>query len=709
MIVAGGCATTLVTMTPEAATTPTLPPLEPITSLEQYEEVAAFVVAAAEAYYQTETVLCDDATYDQLLRNLAEAEAAHPEWKTGAGVADQVAAGAAIGGEYRHARPMLSLDNIFNAEELANFIAKVGAAGGEGVRFSVEPKMDGVAISAHYENGQLTRLVTRGDGRTGEVVSHIIGRDKVVGLPTRLNEPISLEVRGEMIMTNEDFEEANRIREAAGEAAFSNPRNAVAGSVRAQDRRYGIPLTFVGYDAVHTTEGATTWETHSEAMVALGEAGVQTAATLTLPDGEPALTAVGAGEVSQAVARIEELRGEMGFLVDGAVIKADAVRVRRQMGEGSRAPRWAMAYKYPAEMALTKLLDIKTQVGRTGRVTPVAVLEEVTVGGVQVSSATLNNFEDIVRKDVRIGDTVWVRRAGEVIPEVVGPELSQRPEGTTPYQADPHCPRCGSELDQSEVNWRCTTPGCALPEAILYFASRDAMDIDGLGEHAVDVLIDAGLVKTTADLYRLTPAQVAGLDRYGRTSAQNLVSAIQASKDRGLERVLVSLGIRHLGRRLSTRLAQAYPTMALIEEAVARGPEAFAEIEGFGKVKSAIIVDGLRANAELISDLAAVGVDMAAKEAAPVRGEGALNGLKVLVTGAVPGHTRDTAKAAVEAAGGEAVGSVSGRTDVVLAGEGAGGSKLVKAESLGIPVIDVSADGEFDRICNEGVNIPAAS
>lgn len=696
-----------------------------IRDLATYQEVVEFIRRASDAYYLTGEVLCDDPTYDALVRMVEAAEEANPEWAVdGVRVSEAVAAGAGVGGEYTHAEPMLSLDNVFADEDLVGFWEKVAvklgsgklgsgmAEGGDELYVTVEPKLDGLAISAQYEDGRLTRLVTRGDGVTGEVVTHLVGRDQVDGLPATIAGPLgegSIEVRGEMIMTEAQFEEANRRRVAAGKSAFANPRNAVAGSVRAQDRSYGIPLTFVSYDLVGA-EGRG-YASHAEAMAGLGDAGFISSAVLTLPDGAAALMRVKRDEMHKSVERIGVLRAEMGFLVDGAVVKADSYADRATLGLGSRAPRWAVAYKYPAEMVLTRLLGIEMSVGRTGRVTPVAVLEPVEVGGVVVTSATLNNHQDLARKDVRIGDWVWVRRAGEVIPEVVGPELSKREDGVAAFEPAKTCPRCGGELETSEMVWRCPNRSCGRAEALRYFASRTVMDIDGLGEGAVGALLDAGLVSDPADLYALEVSEVARLDRFGVKSAENLVAAIEGSKSAGLPRVLASLGIRHLGRRLSLRVARHYGSMTALLEAVdAHGAAALAEIEGFGGVKAAEAVAGLAENRDLIAKLAAAGVEMtlaagpSAESESETGGEtAALAGKKVLVTGTVPGYTRDGAAERVAEAGGDVASSVSGKLDAVLVGANPGGSKITKAESLGLRIIDVSAEGELDRVCREGL------
>lgn len=699
-------------------------PSEQIDTDDDYRRVAAFLRAAAEAYYNTDQVLCDDATYDRLARAAAAYEAAHPE--AAEGTSTQVASGADIGGDVPHDVPMLSLDNVFGEDELAAFISRVEKLAEDGgvtepIIWSVEPKFDGLAISAKYVDGKLVRMVTRGDGRAGEDVTHAHRRDRISGLPAQLSAPVTLEVRGELMMTEADFAAANEARLAHGEPAFANPRNATAGSVRARDRRYAVPMTFIGYDAIwdpkysdpdvaaaehwfhrvveHDDDGVglcglcadrsgermrNALGDHARSLSIVAHLGVQTTATLRLPDGQDALVTAPSAAVYEKVQRLDGLRAELGFAVDGAVIKANRRSVRAAVGEGSRAPRWAIAYKYPADMALTRLASIEVQVGRTGRLTPVANLEPVQVGGVTVSRATLNNFSDIARKDVRVGDMVWVRRAGEVIPEITGPELSQRPEGAEPYQAPDVCPRCGGGLDRSQEVWFCVAGrNCGKAEAIGYYASRDCADIDGLGPTAVEDLMGAGLISDVPDLYRLAAEDVARLEGWGRASAEALIAAIEASKQRPIANIVAGLGIRALGKNLARRLMRKVGTW---ENLINIDMDVLADVEGIGAAKAAVIADDLRELAPVMRQLADLGVGV---EAEAKVGESAaglpLAGRTVCVTGSVPGYTRDQAKTLIEELGGKAVGSVSKKTDLVVAGDGAG-SKLAKAQELGIEI-----------------------
>lgn len=644
-----------------------------------YREAVAFLRRAAEAYYTTSDVLIDDATYDQLARIVADVEAARPEWVAADGpVSSQVAAGA-VGGDVPHVVPMLSLDNVFGEDELQAFIDRVEKEAGRVVRFCVEPKLDGVALAVRYRDGHLVQLVTRGDGRAGEDVTAAYRRDRVAGIPEKVARGGEFEVRGEVIMTEADFDQANRQRQAHGENPFANPRNAVAGSLRTKDRSYSVPMTFIGYDVVWDGGRGPSGQCHSDNMAQVAELGINATAALTLPDGKPAIQVADGKGVADLVERINRLRPDLGFQVDGAVIKADDFTVRDELGLGTKSPKWATAYKYPADMRLTRLVGIDVQVGRTGRLTPVARLEPVEVGGVVVENATLNNFADIVRKDVRVGDTVWVRRAGEVIPEIVGADPTRRPEDAAPYEPPSHCPRCGAELDRSQVVWFCTQGrSCGKAEAISYYASRNCADIDGLGFKAVLALLNAGLIADVPDLYGLRAADVARLEGWGEVSARNLVDAIAASKNQPLWRIVAGLGIRDLGGTLARRvMAELGSWDGLLSADIPR----LAQCEGVGDKKAENIAKGIAEIRPVAKRLAELGVGVAEN-----RTEGGpLSGKTVCITGTIPGYTRTEAQALVERLGGKATSSVSKNTDLVVAGEGAG-SKLAKAHSFGVEV-----------------------
>ncbi|MEJ3749995.1 NAD-dependent DNA ligase LigA [Actinomycetes bacterium KLBMP 9797] len=670
---------------------------EPFAATADYEAAIAAVKAAATTYYSGSQLLMDDATYDALLARVAATEAAHPEWKADDSPTEVVAAGAGVVGDVEHSSPMLSLDNVFDEETLRRWGARLERlldrpAGG----YTVEPKIDGLAIAARYVDGELTLVATRGDGRAGEDVTGQARR--AVGLPARLTEPVTVEIRGEVFMTDADFAEANVLRTGHGEPAFAHPRSAAAGTLRAVDRAYEAPLSFLAY-AVHGLDGAEGEPVpHSVAMARIGALGVATTATSAA--GMPLCATL--EDVLAAVASLQARRGELGFGVDGAVIKADSPADRERAGFSSRAPRWGIAYKFPADTRTTRLRAIEVQVGRTGVITPVAVLEPVVVGGVTVTSATLHNFDDLVRRNVRAGDTVFVRRAGDVIPEITGAKLDDRPADAAPFEPPVSCPRCGGDIDRSQKRWRCTRGrACGAHESLTYYTARDSMDIEGLGDKIINMLVAAGLVTDPADLYDLDVPVLVGLDRMGDVSAGKLVANIQASKERPLSRVLTGLGVRMTGRSISRRLARHFGTMQALLDATV---DDLQQVDGIGPERAVTIAAELAEIAPVIAKLAARGVNLtepgspaltagpgpapgSAPESAPLplqKPDG--TPMTVVVTGAVPGLTRNEGNEAVETLGGKSSGSVSKRTDLVVVGDGAG-SKADKAEQLGVRIL----------------------
>jgi DNA ligase (NAD+) len=670
-------------------------------SREEYRAAIERMRAAATAYYAGGDLVMDDATYDALLARTAATEQAEPGWAESDSPTVTVGAGVAAG-DVAHSTPMLSLDNVFDADELRGWAARLERVlGGPALGYTVEPKIDGMAIAARYVDGRLRQIATRGDGRAGEDVTS--QARLVAGLPAELRRPATVEVRGEVFMTDADFARANELRTAHGGQAFANPRSAAAGTLRAQDRAYDAPLSFLAY-AVHDLPGGEGL-THGAAMAAIAELGVAT--TAGSPAGMPRCATV--DELSAAIAGMGAARGTLGFDIDGAVVKADDPGDRDRAGSSSRAPRWAIAYKFPADTRTSRLASIEVQVGRTGVITPVAVLEPVQVGGVVVTSATLHNFGDLVRRDVRVGDTVFVRRAGEVIPEITGAKLDERPADAEPFTPPEVCPRCGGEIDRSQKRWRCTQGrACGAGESLAYFAARDSMDIEGLGDKVIAGVVAAGLVTDPADLYDLTPEALAELERFGRTSATKLVAAIQASKAQPLSRVLTGLGVRMTGRSMSRRLARHFGTMAALRAATV---EHLQEVEAVGPERAATIAAELTDLAPVIDKLIARGVTMtepgvpgraatlsAEAAADPSSGSAAAalvplplrredgKPMTVVVTGSVPGLTRNEGNEAVEHLGGKSSGSVSARTDLVVVGAGAG-SKAAKAEELGVRIM----------------------
>ncbi|OKI46304.1 DNA ligase (NAD(+)) LigA [Streptomyces sp. TSRI0281] len=672
---------------------------------------------AAAAYYATGESPLDDDAYDRLARGIAAYEDAHPQEVLAASPTGKVAGGAAVG-DIPHTVPMLSLDNVFSAEQFATWTVSLERRIGRPVAaWSVEPKLDGLAVAARYEQGRLDRLITRGDGTAGEDVSHAIGT--VLGLPERLDAPVTIEVRGEILMTDEQFEQANTVRTEHGGAPFANPRNGAAGTLRAKDRPYRVEMTFFAYGALALPGSGELTDTlaelpHSEVLAYVAGLGVHTAA-----DTEVAPRTVTTVEAVQSrVAEIGALRATLPFGIDGIVIKADLAADQREAGSGTRAPRWAIAYKLPAVEKVTRLLAVEWNVGRTGIIAPRAVLEPVEIDGSTVGYATLHNPADITRRDLRLGDQVMVYKAGDIIPRIEAPVAHLRTGDEQPIEFPASCPQCGSEIDTSEQRWRCTRGrDCRLVASVSYAAGRDQLDIEGLGATRVVQLVDAGLVTDFADLFTLEREQLLALDRMGETSTDNLLAAIGTARTRPLSRVFCALGVRGTGRSMSRRIARYFATMDRI---VAADIETLQLVDGIGKEKAAGVVAELAELAPLIEKLVSAGVNMTEPGATPPPEPGTeqhgeadgeagaqtavapsdlpLDGMTVVVTGAMTGSleklSRNQMNELIERAGGKSSSSVSKRTSLLVAGEKAG-SKRTKAEDLGVRI---AAPDEFAEL-----------
>ncbi|QDI67318.1 DNA ligase (NAD(+)) LigA [Streptomyces calvus] len=675
-------------------------PAAVIVDAAAYARAVEDAVSAAAAYYTGGTSPLDDDAYDRLVRGIADWEAAHPDRTLPHSPTGKVAGGA-VEGDVPHTEPMLSLDNVFSAEEFTAWTASLSRrTGRDARRFSVGPKLDGLAMAARYVDGRLTRLITRGDGTAGEDVSHAIGT--VEGLPEKLGEPVTVEVRGEVLMTAAQFEHANEVRTAHGGQPFANPRNAAAGTLRAKERLYTVPMTFFGYGLLPLpgTDGALAERlnelAYSEVMALTADLGVHTSARTAVPD----VVAETPEDVLERVREIAALRAELPFGIDGIVVKADLAADRRAAGNGSRAPRWAVAYKLPAVEKITRLLEVEWNVGRTGIIAPRAVLEPVVIDGSTITYATLHNPADITRRDLRLGDHVMVHRAGDVIPRIEAPVAHLRTGEERPIVFPAQCPRCGSDIDTGEERWRCAQGrNCHLVASLAYAAGRDQLDIEGLGATRVVQLVEAGLVADLADLFTLRRDQLLELERMGETSTDNLLAALAKAKEQPLSRVLCALGVRGTGRSMSRRIARYFATMDAIRAADA---EAMQRVEGIGAEKAPSIVAELAELAPLIDKLTTAGVNMTepgatppppagaastdGEAAAPAEG-GPLAGMTVVVTGAMTGSleklSRNEMNELVERAGGRSSSSVSKKTGLVVAGEGAG-SKRAKAEQLGV-------------------------
>jgi DNA ligase (NAD+) len=672
-------------------------PVAQIVDAAAYAQAVEDAVKAAAAYYAGGTSPLDDDTYDRLVRGIAAWEAEHPDQVLPDSPTGKVAGGA-VEGDVPHTVAMLSLDNVFSADEFTTWAASLARRVGHEVdQWSVEAKLDGLAVAARYTRGRLTRLITRGDGTAGEDVSHAAGT--IEGLPETLSEPVSVEVRGEVLMTTAQFEHANEVRTGHGGQPFANPRNAAAGTLRAKERAYTVPMTFFGYGLLplHDTDTALAARlgdlAHSDLMVLAADLGVNTTASTAVP-GRVARSS------EQVLARVQEiaaLRAQLPFGIDGIVVKADLAADQHTAGSGSRAPRWAIAYKLPAVEKITRLLEVEWNVGRTGIIAPRGVLEPVEIDGATITYATLHNPADITRRDLRLGDHVMVHRAGDVIPRIEAPVAHLRTGDEQPIVFPEACPRCGSGIDTSQERWRCEQGrNCHLVASLSYAAGRDQLDIEGLGATRVVQLVEAGLVVDLADLFTLTREQLLGLERMGETSTDNLLTAISAAKAQPLSRVLCALGVRGTGRSMSRRIARWFATMDNIRAADAT---AMQQVEGIGTEKAPSIVAELAELAPLIDKLVAAGVNMTEPGATPPSPVGAdegsaanaeggpLTGMTVVVTGAMSGPleklSRNQMNELIERAGGRSSSSVSKKTALVVAGENAG-SKRAKAEELGI-------------------------
>jgi DNA ligase (NAD+) len=628
-----------------------------------------------------------DAAYDRLMHELKALEAQHPELATPDSPTQRV--GALPVGELRdvtHAMPMLSLDNAFADEDLVAFDRRVRERLEDvaSVEYAAEPKLDGLAVSFRYEDGKLVQAATRGDGLHGEDVTHNVRTIKAVPLQLRGSPPKLLEVRGEVFMTIAGFKAMNARALQEGEKVFVNPRNAAAGSLRQLDARLTAtrPLDVFFY-GLGETHGWKLPARHSESLEQLREWGLKISPLLRVVEG-----AEGCLEYYRDVAT---RRAKLSYEIDGVVFKVNRFAQQRELGFVSRAPRWAIAHKFPAHEENTVVRGVEFQVGRTGALTPVARLEPVFVGGVTVSNATLHNMDEVQRKDVRIGDTVVIRRAGDVIPEIVKVIVEKRPSSARIVELPAKCPVCGSDVErvEGEAVARCTG-GLFCPaqrkEALRHFASRRALDVEGLGSKIIDQLVDGDLVKSPADLYSLTLEQVAGLERMAEKSAKNLLAALTHSKSTTLARFLYALGIRDVGESTAGALAAYFGTLdALLEASEAT----IQEVPDVGPVVAAHVYHFFQQpqNRTVIDNLRQQGIHWPAQQRRAAASEGALSGKTFVLTGTLDSMSRDQAADRIAALGGKVSGSVSKKTAYVVAGTEPG-SKLAKAQELGVEVLD---------------------
>ena len=660
---------------------------------ERINRLRKLIAYHSKRYYENDAPEISDFEYDKLFEELKSLESEYPQYYSEASPTQRVGGKALDKFEkVRHQVKMASLTDVFSYDELRAFIKKVKEEVGEDTDFSVEPKIDGLSVSLKYENGILKVGATRGDGTVGEDVTANVKTIKNV--PLELNESCDITVRGEVYMPHRSFEKLNREKERLGQALWANPRNAAAGSLRCLDSKEtakrGLDIFVFNYQAGQFNE-----KTHKDTIDKIKVLGFKEIPLLYVGSDEE--------EIINAVEGLGKARYNLDYDIDGTVIKVNSLEKRAELGEGNSTPKWAVAYKFPPEQKRTKLLDIIVQVGRTGVLTPNAVLEPVKLAGTTVSKATLHNIDIIKEKDIRIGDTVIVQKAGDIIPEVVGSDKNLRTGIEKPYHMPDKCPSCNGSLTYDDADdfvddgeeftlgaLRCTNPSCPaqLERNLAHFASKKAMNMEGVGEKLVKALLEKGLIKDASDLYYITKEQILSLDRMGEKSADNFIKSVEGSKKMGLARVIYALGIRHIGEVASAELADKFDSIDALFTATEE------QIKEIGDLMAKSVIDFFSKDSTkyIVSRLKEAGVDMA-NEVKEKTNE--FEGLTFVLTGALENMTRDEASEMIKARGGKVSSSVSSKTSYVLAGEEAG-SKLTKAQALGVKIISKE---EFLDMC----------
>jgi DNA ligase (NAD+) len=655
---------------------------------ERINHLRKLISYHSKRYYENDAPEISDFEYDKMFEELKSLELANPQFYSETSPTQRVG-GAALDKfeKVQHQVKMASLTDVFDLESLRAFIRKTKEEVGDDTTFSVEPKIDGLSVSLSYVNGVLKVGATRGNGTVGEDVTANI--KTIRSIPLELNEKATITVRGEVYMPHSSFEKLNREKERNGENLWANPRNAAAGSLRCLDSKEtakrGLDIFVFNYQAGELADV----KTHEDTINKINSLGFKTIPLLTVSGDED--------EIVNAVVKLGQDRAGLEFDIDGAVIKVDSLEKRREMGEGTSTPKWAVAYKYPPEQKKTKLLDIAIQVGRTGVLTPNAVLEPVKLAGTTVSRATLHNIDIIKERDIRIGDTVIVQKAGDIIPEVVGSVKEDRQGSELPYEMPSACPSCGGSLTYDDADdfiddgedftlgaLRCTNPSCPaqLERNIIHFASKKAMNIEGVGEKFVKQLLDTGLIHDASDLYYIEPQEIAKLDRMGEKSAENFANAREQSKKSGLARVIFALGIRHVGEVASAALANKFGSIDALFNATL---DDLVSVEDFGEIMAKSVLDffSKETTRYIVERLKNAGVDTE-NEIKEISNE--LKGLTFVLTGTLEKYGRKEAEEIIEKFGGKTSSSVSKKTTYVLAGEDSG-SKLTKAQALGVTVI----------------------
>jgi DNA ligase (NAD+) len=643
-------------------------------------------------YYVENSPEISDRQYDRLFTELKELEAEHPEALSPDSPTQRVSEVPVSGFEQvDHRLPMLSIDNTYNDQELRNFDSRIRKAIGDDYSYAVELKIDGLAISLLYEDGVLIRGATRGNGETGDDVTANIKTIRAIPLRLRKNVKGLLEVRGEVYMPESSFEDLNRQREQQGKQLFANPRNAAAGSLKLLDSRITKErnLSFFSYSIGYSDEKLA--DSHFETIEKLKELGLPANPNITR-----------AADIEEAITicrNWQSRRTDLTYQIDGMVIKIDSLELQQKLGATGRSPRWCIAYKFPAEQAQTVIESIDVQVGKTGTLTPVANLKAVLLAGTVVKRASLHNFDEIERLDARVGDSVIIEKAGEIIPQVIEVVKDKRPADTRKIDPPEHCPVCGADAakDENGVYIRCTNASCpaVLRERLIYFAGRGQMDIDSLGPAVIDQLLANEMVKDFADLYHLKRSELASLERLGEKSAANIVNSIEKSKKQKLWRLITALGIRHIGSQSAEILATQFGSL---ENLMNASREELENIDQIGPIlaESTIKFFSAEENRNLINRLLEAGVDPQSENID--KENGPLKGMTIVATGSLENFTRDQIKEAISLHGGKASSSVSSKTDLLIAGENAG-SKLEKARKLGVKVVD---EQQFLKMINAG-------
>ena len=667
---------------------------------ERINHLRKLIAYHSKRYYENDAPEISDFEYDKMFEELKQLEGEHPEYYSPTSPTQRVG-GAALDRfeKVKHEVRMGSLTDVFDFDALRAFIRKIKEEAGDDTTFTVEPKIDGLSVSLKYENGVLVTGATRGDGNVGEDVTANI--KTIRSIPLELTEKVNITVRGEVYMPHKSFERLNLEKEQNGESLWANPRNAAAGSLRCLDSKEtakrGLDIFVFNFQVGELDNSI---KTHQDTIERIKALGFKTIPFIDISSSED--------DIVNAVISLGEQRAELPYDIDGAVIKVNSLQKRIEIGEGTSTPKWAVAYKYPPEQKPTKLLDIVVQVGRTGVLTPNAVLEPVKLAGTTVSRATLHNIDIIKERDIRIGDTVIVQKAGDIIPEVVGSIKEKRTGEEVEYKMPEACPSCGGSLTYDDADdfiddgedftlgaLRCTNPLCPaqLERNIIHFASKKAMNIDGVGEKLVKALLDAGLIHDASDLYYIDASEIAGLERMGEKSASNFAKAVEASKGAGLARVIFALGIRHIGEVASAELAGKFNTIDALFNATV---EEITEIGDFGEIMARSVVEffSKESTRYIVERLKNAGVKT---ENEVIKVGSSFEGLTFVLTGTLENMTRDEASDMIKARGGKVSSSVSAKTSYVLAGEAAG-SKLTKAQALGVKII---SKDEFLEMCEK--------